>query len=102
MPTYYVKAVPSTCFQTFDFYVVAYLGTLLLLHVLYMSVSKMLINYVKADPYTCFSNITVYYAVAALDNLLVKIRVLRCGESKVLSAITCIVHVYNRNAYLLS
>ncbi len=77
---HYVKAVPNTCFQTFDFYVVAYLGSLLVLHVLYMSVNEMHIYITlsmlkQALMLNCFSKFDFYVV-----------------ESKVLSAI--MVHVY--------
>ncbi len=57
------KAVLDTCFSKFEFYVVANLGSFLLLHVLYMSIIEMRIYYVKAAPYTCFSK--TCYAVAS-------------------------------------
>ncbi len=84
MRIHYVKAVPGTCFQTFDFYVVAYLGSLLVLHVLYilyMSVNEMHIYITLKQALNCFSKFNFYVV-----------------ESRVLSAntaITCIVHVYN-------
>ncbi len=49
------KAALDTCFSKFDFHVVANLGSFLLLHVLYMSITEMHIYYVKVAPNTCFS-----------------------------------------------
>ncbi len=62
------KATPYTCFSSFDFYVVANLGSFLLLHVLYMAITEMRIYYVKTAPYACFSK--TLYVVANLWSLL--------------------------------
>ncbi len=78
------KAAPYTWFQELDFYVVASLGSLLVLHVLYMSANEMHI-----------------LRLGCSKHFVSDIRFLRCGVSRVLTGPTCIVHVCNLNAYIL-
>ncbi len=37
---YYIKAAPGICFSKVDFYVVAYLGSFLSIHLLHMSITE--------------------------------------------------------------
>ena len=64
------KAVLDTCFSKFDFYVVDKLGSFLLLHVLYMSITEIRIYYVKATPHTLFKHFCLLRCVLLFLHLL--------------------------------